>query len=237
MEIKTWAGRVKNLDNNLEGWGSKCTSELLINALCNYARKNRKFYQATDGDLLLTYTERSLQSILFSSLNDAGAVVFSEEPIRRKSKGQRETHGWVDLWAYYRKLSYIIETKHDGVAWRSGIIRKSTVQLWKDDIKKLKSITPGSLEDSSINSQGISKIALLTLRIYQSSKDPEKLSIIEANEVYKFGKQVSLSLRQEVSWGAVWALSPYLQEPQKRYDNKYISYPGLLLLAWVDGPH
>jgi hypothetical protein len=52
MEIRAWAGRIKNFDDKLEGWGSRCTSELLINTLCNFARTNRRFYQATDGDLL-----------------------------------------------------------------------------------------------------------------------------------------------------------------------------------------
>lgn len=237
MDFKVRGGNINILVNDLKGWGSLITSDLLINTLLNYARRNYRFHKATKGDLLFPYTEKSLQSVLYSSISDLGAVVFAEEPIRRKETGEEESHGWADLWIYYRNLTYIAETKHDGVSWRTSTLSKSSKVLWKEAVSAIKKITPESVQYCAIHSDGISKLAILTLRIFRSSKYPEKLTTVKSDQIIDFATKICSDIRPKVTWSAVWALSPRLQNPVEGYDDEYISYPGLLLLAWVDGPN
>lgn len=188
-----WAGSVHRVVDNMGGHGSSRASELLFEMACNFARRNLRFHKATTGDLLLAYTERSLQSILLSSISDTGAVVFSEQPVRRKYRDRSESYGWVDLWAYSRQVTYMIETKHYGVSWESSTLTKKASVMWDDAISKLRAITWASLKEYTYGSAGICKVALLTLRVYQSSKNPERLQVVDAPDLCDLGT-LALSL-------------------------------------------
>ena len=235
--VRLRAGSVNGVVDNMGGHGSSRTSDLLFGTVCNFARKNLRFHKATTGDLPLAYTERSLQSILLSSISDTGAVVFSERPVRRKYRGQSESYGWVDLWAYSRQVTYMIETKHHGVSWKSGTLNGTASAMWRDAVKKLKAITWESLKECTYGSAGICKVALLTLRVWQSSTNLERLQVADAHDLCDLGRDLALSLSPKATWSVVWTLSRHLQKPVIWFDEKYISYPGVLFLAWVDGPH
>ena len=84
--------------DRVRGHGSLKTKELLLDTLCNFAKANLKFHSAMYDDLLLAYNERSLQSVLFSSVSNTGASVFSKQSVRRKYRGRRQSRGVVDFW-------------------------------------------------------------------------------------------------------------------------------------------
>jgi hypothetical protein len=231
------AGNVGVVLDDLYGHGSTRISHLLFETACNFARRNWRFHQATAGDFPLAYTEKSLQSTLFSSISDTGAVVFSEQPVRRKLKGKDESYGWVDLWVYSRQLTYVIETKHRWLSWRSGVLNDSIAELWSDAVDKVKAVTSGSLIEWTYGSAGVCKVALLTLTLYQTSAIKEGLQVAEAHEVCELGSDLALSLSPKAKWSAVWTLSAHLQEPIEWFGERYISYPGVLFCAWVAGPY
>lgn len=233
---KLWAGSVNVIVDNMGGHGSSRASELLFGMACNFAKRNLIFHKATTGDLPLAYTERSLQSILLSSASDTGAVVFSEQPVHRKYRGQCESYGWVDLWAFSRQVTYMIEMKYFGVSWKSGTLTRTALAMWGDAVNKLKAITWESLKECTYGSAGLYKVALLTLRVYQSSKNPEHLQVVDAHDLRDFGAELASSLSPKATWSGVWTLSRRLQKPVEWFDEKHISYPGVLFLAWVDGP-
>lgn len=231
------AGYVEVVLDDLHESGSAKIRQLLFEMVCNFARRNWRFHEATTGDFPLAYTEKSLQSTLFSSISDTDAVVFSEPPVHRKLKGKDESYGWVDLWVYSRQLTYMIETKHRGLSWKSGVLNDSVAALWSDAVEKVTAVTRKSLKEWTYGPAGVCKVALLTLTLYQTSAIQEGLHVAEAHEVCELGRDLALSLSPRPKWSAIWTLSPHLQKPVEWIKEKYGSYPGVLFHAWVAGPY
>ncbi len=230
------AGHVDIVAGDMSGRGSRVTSDLLFDMACNFAKRNLRYHTATGGDLVLAYSERSIQSVLFSSIEDAGAIVFSELPIRRKYRGQKESFGWVDLWADSRGVTHIIETKTWGVSLRTGVLNQATKHLWRQAVSQSTAITSESLKDNGFQPKDTCRLALLTLRVYQSSARLDRFEIVSQDEILALGQELADSLSPAPSWCAAWTLSPHLQKPIAWFDDRYISYPGVFFFACVNEP-
>ncbi len=234
--VRLLAGNVDIVTGDMSGQGSWITSDLLFKAVCNFARMNFRFSKATNGDIPIAYSERCLQSIFFSSLSDAGAVAFTEQPIRRKHGCEAESFGWVDFWAYSRQVSFMIEAKHCEMSYLTKRLRKITQNKWGNAVRQLGGITPKSQKDCTFGSKGICRIALLVLKVYRSSKMGDSLEPVNTHDLIRLGKSVAESLSPSPSWCALWRLSKRMQRAVEMDDGSFNSYPGVFFIAWVKKP-
>lgn len=226
-------GTIVELPGARSGRGVSQYRQLLTGTLASLGRHFRAYFDATQ-DSLLRYSESSLESVVFSAMATTHATVFAQEPVRRRRVGGGESPGHVDLWAHFRKLTYLIELKQGAVSARSKRVTQSEVNLWAESVRQLRSVTRKSASDSTMGVD-MYKVALIILRVYQTSKDRWELEPLPSNNLIEIADGLSKDLHPRPSWIGVWAGHKRLQAPLQ-YGNRYVSYPGMVLAAWIDGP-
>ena len=86
----------------------------------------------------------------------------------------------------------------------------TTTELWKDAVRNVKAVTRESLDNCTYGSDGICKIALMTLRVWHSSKFPERLNLVNEQEINDLGTELTQTSLPKPTWCATWTLSNYL---------------------------
>jgi hypothetical protein len=102
-------------------------------------------YITTTNDVSFTYKERQLHSIIAPALYLFADAFLNEYPLKRnwakfKSQEWKDSHGWVDYWASYRKTDFFIEVKHSYLSFKSGQLKSASKHSWKTAHKQLSAI-------------------------------------------------------------------------------------------------
>jgi len=215
-----------------DGRGIRKTKRLLQEIVILFAKEVKKYHNLVE-EFPFNYNERQIHSILFPAIQKTGSVVFLEQPIKRKYRGQNPKYGWIDYWARKENTTYLIEVKHSMYSLRSRNLDQTTRTRWKEGIDQINSIPVSEAKELGLDNSEIFLITMMILPFWKGSSDKKKLVPSEKEEVLAvFSDEIMAKLNPKPNWGAVWYLHDELQEP-KDFSNWYELYPAVSIQCLI----
>ena len=231
-------GRVKEYFKKIQlNEGKIKTGEFLIETLSEFARVSTQIYD-TIGDLAFTYKERQLSSIFLPAFYNLQYGAIQEVPTRRKKRGRKSTHGWLDYWVQKdEKWVYLIELKH-GWQYLHNSITEDSYSKIQESITQLKRIRRNEIKKLS-SVETTYKISLLVLPVW--SNIHKSIEIQEDDEyptnvleLEKTSKKILAEIVDEVSWIGIWSTPERMQYAfQPTHTKTMQTFAGVIIIATI----
>ncbi|WP_143960150.1 hypothetical protein [Litoribacter populi] len=230
MKTRFLNNNTRVLSEVVDGEGKRIAQdflERLTNGFVKHSTKYMKFVYETP----FAFGERQVNSILAPALAGFAEAFLLEIPANRKNLKQGyESHGWVDIWARYRKIDFYLEVKHSFASYKSLSINKDTHGKWEEAIVQIKDCSSSLMK--MYDSNGIIILPLHIITIFDGVAEGEiSLSIEDGNELSLIQKNHHHSLKN-LNWSSLWTVPGSLAKNAYHIrENKDIYYPGVILAS------
>ena len=213
------------------------TGEFLTETLSEFARVSTKIYDTID-DLAFTYKEKQLSSIFLPTFFNLDYGAIQEVPTRRKKRGEKSSHGWLDYWVQKEeKWVYLIEVKH-GWQFLNGTITEDSYHKINESIKQLKNIRKSELDKLSFI-ETTYKISLIVLPVWRNipieaniQEDDEYIT--DKVELENTSKNIIRDIGDEISWLGIWSTPERMQYAfQPTHMKKFQTFAGVIFIATI----
>lgn len=208
--------------------------EWLNSIAIHFAKLSKDYFDHTDGELVHTYGERQIHSIVYPAILKSSDVAFAELPVRRKPRGEPDGSGRVDYWAMEGNRTYLLELKHEWNHLQSTSKRQEIESAWKAVIQQTKDIRYKTARDASVASGKIFVIGLLVVPTYIALSRLEKLE-----ESTSMGRRTIRDAHENLTnytrpdWHACWLLhrdmierevNCLMHEKRREGETKYVHH-------------
>lgn len=241
---KTITGNFGELEvqfGKIKGHGEKVTKELLTTLLHRIVVRSTGYYDEAssiirnpgDRDQVFAYREKQFHSVVCPAIADLTRYFLIENPLTRKSAGEKEYSGSVDYWLYYKDYSYMIELKHAYFAYtRPDNPRANAMERFSEALQQLRNIRMEECRSLRFG-RGLRKIALEAIVFYRDSKRKSTLEADIRNRNFRalYRKLLRVpEFRHNSNLNALWVLKKRLVSPIE-YSNALEIYPAVAFIG------
>lgn len=213
-----------------------CT--LLQDTTKKFAQHNRKAYDLTGGDFPFGYSEKTIQSVIATSLYEAGGLPYAEQPIprRRSNRDSRPKSGSLDYWVLYENQEFLVELKHATYSPNGNGLPQSLKDRWSTGIRQVNSIDEKFIEDMCLRKGGVYRVVMMLTPILQKWDTADSALKLPKEALGDMCDELSHGLEPEPNWIGAWSLHPELQKAQdwETKKNRWRSYSGVLVFCNIE---
>jgi hypothetical protein len=215
----------------IEGIGKRTTKKFLTTLLEKIIENAIRYYDNT-SDSVFSYRERQLDTVICPAIADQTLAFLTEHPLKRKPSGEDEYPGFVDYWASFNGVSYLMEIKQAYYGYKSGRIRASIPNRFSEAIDQLRDVRKETCEDLCQGDKNLFKIALEAITFFRSSFEKKELIGYKTVPIINaFQRLKTLNPLNEGNMHALWLVDRNKVEPYDYTDSngttKYIPLLGL----------
>lgn len=215
--------------------GTRIANDFLTLLTKGFAKQSAKHINAIN-EVPFVYRERQLHSVLAPALSTFTDAFMMESPVDRgwsttSDPNMNDSHGWVDYWCYYRKLSFLVELKHGFISRRAGQLRNDVKKEWQKAHLQLDAIEEEAKRQSTWTN-GTLRLALHVLPIFETCNKNVVKTLNDIDNLFSIQQCAMNELDRKPNWSAIWKLHEKLAGPHD-FTNTTEYYPGVLFVAHV----
>lgn len=213
--------------------GTRICRDFISKLFNSFTQKCFKCYETTE-ELIYAYDEKQLYSALIPAIAEITKHGFlMEQPVTRKTRGEKEYSGKMDIWAQYKNYSFAIEIKHSYTDLGSDGLTKGSIDKYKEGIKQIRSLKPKERELITVGN-GLFLGALLFTTFSIRGDKKEGISSIDCNLTDIFNEiRVDNRLKPKPNLFCFWKIPEKLKEPVE-YENYFEAYPALGVIGYFE---
>jgi hypothetical protein len=217
MKLKTvrGCGKLGIMFDKDDSEGSRVSTKFVEQLINNIVRRCVNYYKLTK-DHAFYYSERQLNSMVCPAIADITPGYIMEQSVERKPRGKGKYSGRADYWVACGTFAFVIELKHEYLAYNHvNPPRASIFDSFDDALKQLSAIKKEECRNLAYGSCNLIKIAFETIVFYEGSKNPKKRNSWKTKKFEQiFEKMLKhTGLRKIANVFALWVLNKSLVEP------------------------
>ena len=221
--------------------GMRIARDFLASTMESFTKVSRKLRKVGgDSDFLpFIWRERQLAPALYIAIYNLPAAVLGELPTRRDIHGAN-AHGWVDCWARYRGIVFLLEFKHDYCPCRPvNGFNKSLYTKWNEACVQLGQIKRSVARDQNDGNGVLVKLPLFVVVHYAGSNDQNAQSKLDQFRLQctekallqrhnQLCRALGPQMNRRPAWSGLWILpEEWVKSPVSAKGERYEIYPAL----------